>query len=159
MFCHAIKKAHLLFPVLKDDKYHDVWHHSFNTLAVAQDVADVLDEMYVPITVDDIAHFSERQKFVYAVLESKVQNNRGKANICDHEHDFDAQKVYNKLTNDHLKSSKTKIESSVILSYITFTKLGDGSWNGTTEVFIIHGQNQVHLYEKHGPSTDHFSDG
>jgi hypothetical protein len=44
MFHCAIKKEPSLFPGLKDDKYHDVWHRSFNTQAVAQDVADVLDE-------------------------------------------------------------------------------------------------------------------
>jgi hypothetical protein len=52
--------------------------------------------------------------------------NRGKAIIRDHEHDFDAQKVYKTLKNYHLKSTKAKIESSVILSYITSAKLGDG---------------------------------
>jgi hypothetical protein len=159
LFRRAIKKDPSLFPVLKDDKYHDVWHRSFNAQAVAQDVADVLDETYVPTTADDIALFSVKQKFVDTVLESKVQTDRGKAIIRDHEHDFDAQKVYKKLKNYHPKSTKAKIESSVILSYITSAKLGDGSWNGTTEAFIIHWQNQVCLYEKRGPPTDHFSDG
>ena len=159
MFRRTIKKDPSLFPTLKDDKYHDVWHRSFNTQAVAQDVADVLNETYVPSTADDIALFAEKQKFVYAVLESKVQTDRGKAIIRDHEHDFDAQQVYKKLKNYHLTSTKAKIESSVILSYITSAKLGDGSWNGTTEAFIINWQNQVRLYEKHGPPTDHFSDG
>jgi hypothetical protein len=93
MFRRSIKKDPSLFPVLKDDKYNDVWLRSFNTQAVAQDVAGVLDERYVPTTVNDIALFSEKQKFVYAVLESKVQTNCGKAIIHDHEHDFDAQKV------------------------------------------------------------------
>jgi hypothetical protein len=37
--------------------------------------------------------FAEKQKFVYAVLESKVLTDRGKAIIRDHEHDFDAQKA------------------------------------------------------------------
>jgi hypothetical protein len=72
------------------------------------------------------------------------------------------QKVHKKLKNYHLKSTNAKIESSgVILSYITSAKLVDGSWNGTTEAFIIHWQNQARLYEKHGPPTptDHFSDG
>jgi hypothetical protein len=50
MFRRAIKKDPSLFPVLKDNKYHDVWNRSFNTQAVAQDVADVLDETYVPTT-------------------------------------------------------------------------------------------------------------
>jgi hypothetical protein len=97
MFRRTIKKDPSLFLTLKYDKYHDVWHRSFNTQAVAQDVADVLDETYVPSTADDIALFSEKQKFVYAVLESKVLTDRGKAIIRDHEHDFDAQKVYKKL--------------------------------------------------------------
>jgi hypothetical protein len=33
---------------------------SFNTQAVDQDVADVLDETYVPSTADDIALFAEK---------------------------------------------------------------------------------------------------
>jgi hypothetical protein len=140
-------------------KYHDVWHRSFNTQAVAQDVADVLDETYVPSTADEISLFAEKQKFVYAVLESKVLTDRGKAIIRDHKHGFDAQKVYKKLKDYHLKSTKAKIKSSVLLSCITSAKLGDGTWNCTTEAFVINWQNQVRLYRKHGSSTDHFSDG
>jgi hypothetical protein len=90
MFRRAIKKDPLQFPVSKYDTYHDVWHRSFNTQAVVQDVADFLDETYVSTKVDDIALLSEKQKFVYAILESKVQTDRGKVIICDHEHDFDA---------------------------------------------------------------------
>ena len=84
---------------------------------------------------------------------------RGKAIIRDHEHDFNAQQAYQKIKSYHLKSTKAKMESSTILSYITSTKLGDGTWNGTTEAFIINWQNQVRLYEKHVPPSDHFSDG
>jgi hypothetical protein len=51
------------------------------------------------------------------------------------------------------------IESSTILAYITSAKLGDGIWNGSTESFITNWQNQVWLYEKHVPNTDHFSEG
>ena len=137
MFHCAIKKDPLLFPVLKDDKYHDVWHRSFKTQAVAQDVSKLLDETYVPKTADDIALFFEKQKYLYAVLESKVQTDRGKAIILEHEQDFDAQQVYKKIKSYHLKSTKAKMESSIILSYITSTKLGDGSWNGTTKSFIL----------------------
>jgi hypothetical protein len=97
--------------------------------------------------------------FDYAVLDSKVQTDSVKPIIRDHEPDVDAQNVYKKLKNYHLKSTKAKIESSIILSYITSAKLGDGSWNGTTEGFLIHWQNQVCLYEKHGPPTDYFSHG
>jgi Reverse transcriptase (RNA-dependent DNA polymerase) len=159
MFRRAIKKDPSLFPTLKDDRYHDVWHRSFKTQAVAQDVAEVLDDKYVPSTADDIAVFHEKQKFLYAVLESKVLTDRGKAIIRDHEHDYDAQKAYIKIKDYHLQSTKAKMESSVLLSYITSARLGDGTWNGTTESFIINWQNQVRLYEKHVPPDDYFSDG
>jgi hypothetical protein len=96
------------------------------------------------------------KKFVYAVLESKVLTDCGKAIIRDHEHNFDAQKEYKKLKDYHLKSTKAKVESSVLLSYITSAKLGDGTWNGTTEAFVIKWQNQVRLYKKHGSSADQF---
>jgi hypothetical protein len=51
------------------------------------------------------------------------------------------------------------IESSTILSYITSVRLGTGEWQGTTESFILHWQNQVRLYERQVPLSDHFSDG
>jgi hypothetical protein len=54
------------------EKYHDIWHWSFVNQARAQDVSEVLDSTYVPVTQDDINLFTEKQKFVYAVLETKV---------------------------------------------------------------------------------------
>jgi hypothetical protein len=154
MFRRAIKKDPSLFPTLKDDKYHDTWHRSFNTQAMAQDISDVLDQNYVPLSADDIVLFTEKQTFVYAVLESKVLTDQGKSIIRDHEHDFDAQKIYQKIKSYHLKSTKPKIDSSVILSYITSCKLVDGTWNSTSEAFIINWQNQVRLYEKYVPDAD-----
>jgi hypothetical protein len=88
-----------------------------------------------------------------------VLTDRGKAIICDHEDDFNAQKVYQKLKAHHLTSTKAMIESSTILANITSAKLGDVTWNGSTESFITNWQNQVRLYEKHVPTTEHFSEG
>jgi hypothetical protein len=123
----------------------------FKTIATAQAVSEVLDDSYIPITPDDIALFQEKQKYLYAVLESKVLTDRGKALLWDHEHDFDAQKVYQTLKAYHLQSTKAKMESSVILLYITSSQLGEGTWNGTTESFIINWQNQIRLYKKMFP--------
>jgi hypothetical protein len=81
--------------------------------------------------------FQEIEKYLYAVLKSKVLTDCDKALIWDQEHDFDAQKVYQKLKAYYLQSTKAKMESSVILSYITSSRLGEVTWNGTTESFII----------------------
>ena len=43
LFKKSIKKDPSLFPILKDDRYHDQWHRTFETQARAQDLAEVLD--------------------------------------------------------------------------------------------------------------------
>jgi len=147
LFRRGIKRDPTVFPTLKDEKYNDLWHRSFANQARAQDVAEVLDDTYTPTTREATELFDEKQKYVYAILESKVLTDRGKAIVRGHENDYDAQKVYKKLKEHHLKSTKAMIDSSDILSYITAARLGSGEWKGSTEGFIIHWQNQVRLYE------------
>jgi hypothetical protein len=159
LFRKGIKRDPSLFPTLKDEKFNDSWHRSFMTQARAQDVDKVLDESYVPGTQEEKELFAEQQKYIYAVLESKVLTDVGKSFVREHEKDYDAQAVYGKLKAHHLKSTKAMIESSTILSYVTSARLGNGEWKGTTEGFVLHWQNQVRLYERQVPPSDHFSDG
>jgi hypothetical protein len=81
-----------LFPTLKDDKYHDIWHRSFKTQATAQAVSEVLDDSHVTTTPDSISLFQKKQKYLYAVLESRVLPDRSKEFIGDNDNDFDAQR-------------------------------------------------------------------
>ena len=159
LFKRGIKRDPNVFPVLKEEKFNDAWHRSFANQARAQDVMEVLDPTYVPASTEEKDLFNEKLKFVYAILEQKVLTDRGKGFIREHENDYDAQKVYKKLVDHHLKSTKAMIDSSSILSYITSVRLGNGMWKGTTEGFITHWENQVRLYERQVPTTDHFSDG
>jgi hypothetical protein len=139
---------------LKDEKFNDKWHRSFVNQAGIQNVSAVLDSIYEPMDNNFREHFTEKQKYVYVILESN-----GNAIVRDYDDAFDAQKVYQKLTEYNLWSTKAMIESSTIRSYITFAQLGSGYWNGTTEAFIIHLSYQVHLYEQYVPFINHFSDG
>jgi hypothetical protein len=99
----GIKRDTTLFPTLKDDKYCNNWQRTFKTQATAQAMSEVLDETDKPVTADDIALFQKKQKNAYAVLESKILIDRGKAIIWDHEHDFDAQKAYQTIKPYHLQ--------------------------------------------------------
>ena len=82
---------------------------------------------------------------MYAVLDMKVLTDRGKAIVCEHETDFDAQNVYKKLREPCRKSTKALIDSSSILSYITSARLGDGIWQETTEGFSINWQISTYI--------------
>jgi hypothetical protein len=79
MFKRGIKRDFASFPTLKDDKQNDQWHWTFSNLARAQDLSDVLDKHYVPANTVDKDLFAEKQKFLYAVLEAKVETAKGKA--------------------------------------------------------------------------------
>ena len=159
LFRRGIKRDPSLFPTLKDENFNDSWHRSFETQARAQDVYNVLDAHYKPNTQEEKELFMEQKKYVYAVLESKLLTDVGKSLVREHEKDFDAQSVYIKLQAHHLKSTKAMINSSKILSYITSVRLGNVEWKGSTESFVLNWINQVRLYERQVPLTDHFSDG
>jgi hypothetical protein len=66
----------------------------------------------------------------YAVLESKVLTDRGKALIWDNKHDFESQKVYQKLNHLRFTNQDGNIRHS--------SWLGEGTWNGATRAFIIY---------------------
>jgi hypothetical protein len=57
---------------LKDEKLNDSWHRLFVNQARAQDVSEVLDTSYKPKYQSEMDLFIEKQKYVYAILESKV---------------------------------------------------------------------------------------
>jgi hypothetical protein len=158
LFKRGIKRDPSVYPTLQDELWNDNWHHYFANQARAQDLSDVLNAAYVPTTSAEQDLFQEKQKYLYAVLESKVKTAKGKAIICKHESSFDAQKAYAELQDHHLTSTKASLSSVKILGYITSATIGDGSWHGTSEIFILNWQEQIRLYERLTPTSGHFSD-
>jgi hypothetical protein len=158
MFKIGIKRDPSVYPVLKDELWNNNWHCSFANQARAQDVSDVLYPTYLPITPEDVDLFQEKKKHVYAILEPKVETAKGKAILHKHESTFDAQKAYAELQEHHLKFTKASLSPVEILGYITSAKIGDGSWHGTAENFILNWQEQICLYERLTPTSGHFSD-
>ena len=88
----------------------------------------------------------EMQKYMYAVFIKTLQTDQGKAYVREHEKDSDAQKVYKKISEFALKSTKASLDSSNILSYITSVRAGDGSWKGSMHGFVLHWQDKVRVY-------------
>jgi Zn-dependent M28 family amino/carboxypeptidase len=137
LFKRGIKRDPSVYLTLKDKLWNDNWHRSFANQARAQDLSDVLNAAYVPTTSVESELFQEKQKFLYDVLESKVETAKGKAIIRKHESSFNAQKAYAELQTHHLTSTRASLSSVKILGYITSAKIGDGSWHGTTENFNL----------------------
>ena len=124
--------------------------------ARAQDLSDVLDINFVPTTPEATELFVEKQKYVYAVFEKVLLTDKGKALVRQYGPTFDAQKVYGDLCAYGNSSTRATMEASNLLSYITSSKFGDGTWKGTAHGYILHWQDQVRQYEQLLPVTSHF---
>ena len=70
--------------------------------------------------------FEEKQKYMYAVFERTLLTDQGKAYVCEHQEDFDAQAVYDKISTYAQNSTRAALDSSRLLSYITSVCCGDG---------------------------------
>ena len=68
--------------------------------------------------------------------------------VGQHESDRDAQKVFQKVIDFYLHFRTADIDASYTLKYITSSKLGEATWNGTAVGFISHWQEQVRQYNK-----------
>ena len=152
-FKRSIKRDITHFIPLKDDAAWDNWERATMAQARAQDVADVLDSNYSPSSVEETALFDEKQKYMYAVFEKTLLTDKGKALVRAHQRKYDAQKIYQELSEYALKSTKATIDASSILTYITTAQLGTGNWKGTTHAFILHWQDQVRKYQTLAPKS------
>ena len=151
-FRRGIKRDITHFVSLKDDAAWDNWHHATVVQAIAQDVHDILNSSYVPSTHSEKALFDEKQKYMYAVFEKTLLTDQGKALVCTHQRKYDAQTIFKELSEYALKSTKASMDASSFLTYLTTTRLGDGSWKGTTHAFILHWQDQVRKYHSLAPN-------
>jgi hypothetical protein len=85
MFNRGIKLDPSVYPTLKDELWNDNWHRSFANQARAQDVHDVLGDKYALTTTSEKDLFQKNLKFLYAILESKVETAKGKTIIRNYE--------------------------------------------------------------------------
>jgi hypothetical protein len=144
-FKRGIRRDASAFIILKDNKQWDNCHRTLRAQSSTQDVDDVLDPNYVPISIEDIALFAEKQKFMYSVLERILQTDEGKVIVRSHDKDRDAQLIYNEFLHTMTKSTEAAMDSGALLSYLTSTKITDG-WKGTSKAFVLSWVDKLRMY-------------
>ena len=73
---------------------------------------------------------------------------KGRPSSAKYKGTYNAQSIYRELQEYASKSTQAVIDANTLLQYITTASLSDGSWNGTTEQFVLHWLEQVHRYEE-----------
>ena len=118
-----------LYPNLKDNCHWNNWNRSVLAQAQAHDLKEVFNVNYVPETDKDIKLFDEKQCFTYALLNRIVQTDEGKAFVCQHKKDYNAQEVCRKLLNFATKSTSAELAKDSLIKFLTTTQL-DSRWTG-----------------------------
>ena len=121
-----------------------------------QDVDEVFNHQHVPQTDDGKTLFREKQKLMHSAFTSTLLTNRGKKHAREHELDFNAQSVYEKLANFYTDSTVSRVNECDLLSYMTSAKLD--SWKGASESFMMHWQDQTRLHESLVETQSYFSE-
>jgi hypothetical protein len=147
-FDKGVKRDITVFPSLKDERNWDQFLRTTKAIARTQKMSNVLDSTYVPSTTEEKDLFERQQAYMYSVAESTLKTDKGQELVRIHEEQFDAQKIYKELTEYHAKSTKAIQNASDLLSYITSHRLGEDTWSGNTESYVVHWKETVRQYHE-----------
>jgi hypothetical protein len=101
--------------------------------------------------------FVEKQKFFYALFDKVLLTDKGKLLVRQYASTFDAQKFFCDRTVYANTSTMAAQEAADLLTYITSSKFGDGTWKGKAHGFILIWQGKVRQYESILPVKDHLT--
>ena len=144
----GVKHDMSIFRELKKVKEWEQWDTQFRADVATQGVSRVLDRNFQLQMYDDKVMFREQHQYLYAVFVRILRTDKGKAIVRKYKSTFDAQSIYRELQEYATNSTQAVIDSNTLLQYITTARIDDGTWNGTTEKFVLHWMEQVRLYEE-----------
>ena len=146
-----------LYLELRQDKEWDRWNTQLCATACTQGVDRVLDPNFYPGDAEDKALFEAQQNYMYAVFGHTMLTDMGKTFVCKFEPTAkkNAQAIYKAMMEYSQESAQASIDSSTILQYIASACIGDGSWRGASQAFVLNWMGQIRLYEKLINPRDH----
>ena len=152
-FKKGTKRDASVYPIFKNDKYYDTFQRSFLANLKAQGLYDVADPDHDPESGDiyEKELFQGKQSFVYSVLVTSPQTEKGRELVKKFE--GDARSIILKLQHYHTKSNVAQHDIITLTTDITNLTLND-SWNGTVRQFLSHFKEKLRLLDSLVPVSD-----
>ena len=152
-FKKGTKRDASVYPIFKNDKYYDTFQRSFLANLKAQDLYDVADPDHDPESGDIYEQelFKGKQSFVYSVLVTSLQTEKGRELVKEFE--GDARSIILKLHHYHTKSDVAQHDIITLTTEITNLTLND-SWKGTVRQFLSHFKEKLRLLDSLVPVSD-----
>ena len=152
-FKKGTKRDASVYPIFKNDKYYDTLQRSFLANLKAQGLYDVADPDHDPESGDIYEQelFKGKQSFVYSVLATSLQTEKGRELVKEFE--GDARSIILKLHHYHTKSNVAQHDIITLTTEITNLTLND-SWKGTVRQFLNHFKEKLRLLDSLVPVSD-----
>ena len=152
-FKKGTKRNASVYPIFKNDKYYDTFQRSFLANLKAQGLYDVADPDHDPESGDIYEQelFKGKQSFVYSVLVTSLQTEKGRELVKEFEED--ARSTILKLHHYHTKSNVAQHDIITLTTEITNLTLND-SWKGTVRQFLSHFKEKLRLLDSLVPVSD-----
>ena len=152
-FKKGTKRDASVYPIFKNDKYYDTFQRSFLADLKAQGLYDVADPDHDPEGGDIYEQelFQGKQSFVYSVLVTSLQTEKGRELVKEFE--GDARSIILKLHHYHTISNVAQHDIITLTTEITNLTLND-SWKGTVRQFLTHFKEKLRLLDSRVPVSD-----
>ena len=152
-FKTGTKRDASVYPIFKNDKYYDTFQRSFLANLKAQGLYDVADPDHDPESGDIYEQelFQGKQSFVYSVLVTSLQTEKGRELVKEFE--GDARSIILKLHHYHTKSNVAQRDIITLTTHITNLTLND-TWKGTVRQFLSHFKEKLRLLDSLVPVSD-----
>ena len=152
-FKKGTKRDASVYPIFKNDKYYDTFQRSFLANLKAQGLYDVADPDHDPENGDiyEKELFKGKQSFVYSVLVTSLQTEKGRELVKEFE--GDARSIILQLHHYHTKSNVAQHDIITLTTDITNLTLND-SWKGTVRQFLSHFKEKLRLLDSLVPVSD-----
>ena len=134
-FRKSVKRSVSDYQVFKEDRLWHSWHRHLLTTARSHNVDNVLNLSYSPSDPDDIALLKEQKRFVFSILEQKVQTSDGLVFLRIHSSSGDATAVYKDLVERYSKSTAAQLSASEIEEDLSTFRLND-NWKKSNLMFL-----------------------
>ena len=152
-FKKGTKRDASVYPIFKNDKYYDTFQRPFLANRKAQGLYDVADPDHDPENGDiyEKELFKGKQSFVYSVLVTSLQTEKGGELVKEFE--GDARSIILQLHHYHTKSNVAQHDIITLTTDITNLTLND-SWKGTVRQFLSHFKEKLRLLDSLVPVSD-----
>jgi hypothetical protein len=157
LFMKSIKQEPKDSPVIKSLNQWNSVKRAVNATATIQSIAEVLNHTYIP-SAEDKPLFDLKNSYWYKVLIDIIQESSRRA-IVNAGPVGDGQTVWTNIVTEAKNSTTARISSQSLTTYLTTSKIQDGSWRGTDTAYLNYWNEQMCKlveYSLMTPMTDDF---